>query len=601
MAPTLRPGDVILAVSEPDSQVSAGQVLAFHPPYDPSIVVVHRIIQVVHHGNKVEIRTQGDDNNAPDQWTAVLEGTSAWRVSWVLPSAGYVAIWATYPWIHLLALLDRHRDRGLGSAEARLAGGAEMIPLIGNRRRAWLLAAGVAVLALGQSGGAFAMFTDSTTAGPGSFQTGTLPTPGPASRSAMAVAPAARAQTNVTSSWTGSSALDASGNYLVGGYSVLRSASSSGPYSSAGTVTGSPPPTTYTDTSPSGASTPLVYVSAGNGATTAQSINSSTYAAATVTLSGAVGDEPNALQVTPDGSKLVVAEGAAHQVQIVSTATGAVTGTVSIPAVGATPSEPNAVAVNPAGTTAWIVDAANARVYPLSLATSTLGGAITVGAQGDPTAMVVTPNGAQVFVADYRSHQVSAINTSTDSVTNIAIGGTTGTPIALAVTPNSGHVYVADQANSQIDDITTSSDTVSTTIPVPSLADNDGFVANGGDPNILAVTPDGSKLYVASLWVGGSVEDITVTSTATRWPTTIALPPGGVDGVPLPQCGGPDPERLSALRQRLRQQQGGPDRREHRHSSWRHPAVGQTRETPSAWPRPRTARRCTWPTTTTPP
>ena len=105
MAPTLRPGDVLLAVSEPDSQVSAGQVLAFHPPYDPSIVVVHRIIQVVHHGDKVEIRTQGDDNNTPDQWTAILEGKSAWKVSWVLPSAGFVAIWATYPWIHLLALL----------------------------------------------------------------------------------------------------------------------------------------------------------------------------------------------------------------------------------------------------------------------------------------------------------------------------------------------------------------------------------------------------------------------------------------------------------------------------------------------------------------
>ncbi len=105
MAPTLRPGDVILAVSEPDSQVSVGQVLAFHPPSDPSIVVVHRVIQVIHKGDRVEIRTQGDDNNAPDQWTAVLEGTSAWKVSWDVPSLGYVAIWLTYPWIHLLALL----------------------------------------------------------------------------------------------------------------------------------------------------------------------------------------------------------------------------------------------------------------------------------------------------------------------------------------------------------------------------------------------------------------------------------------------------------------------------------------------------------------
>jgi YVTN family beta-propeller protein len=378
------------------------------------------------------------------------------------------------------------------------------------------------------------MFTDSTTAGPGSFQTGTLPTPGGLAVSNGGCSGGA-AQTNVTSSWTGSSALDGSGNYLVGGYSVLRSASSSGPYSSAGTVTGSPPAATYTDSSPSGATTPLVYVSAGSGATTAQSINSSTYGTATVTLSGAVGDEPNALQVTPDGSKLIVAEGAAHQVQIVSTATGAVTNTVSIPAVGATQSKPNAVAVSPSGTTAWIVDAANDLVYPLSLATSTLGAAISVGTQGDPTAMVVTPNGAQVFVADYGSHQVSAINTSTDGVTNIAIGGSTGTPIALAVTPSSGHVYVADQANSQIDDITTSSDTVSATIAVASLADNDGFIADGGDPNILAITPDGSKLYVAS-YVGGSVEDITVSGDSDVLADTIALPPGGVDGVPYPNA-----------------------------------------------------------------
>src|ERR1019366_6231699 len=200
---------------------------------------------------------------------------------------------------------------------------------------------------------------------------------------------------------------------------------------------------------------------------------------------------------------------------------------VSIPALNGTASKPVAVAVSPDGSTAWIVDAANNLVYPLSLATSTLGGAITVGAQGDPTAMVVTPNGAQVFVADYRSHQVSAINASTDSVTNIAIGGTTGTPIALAVTPTSGHVYVADQANSQIDDITTSSLTVTTTIPVANLADNDGFIANGGDPNILAITPDGSKLYVFS-YVGGSVEDITVSGDSDVLADTIALPPGGV-------------------------------------------------------------------------
>jgi hypothetical protein len=62
------------------------------------------VIQVIRHGDKVEIRTQGDDNNAPDAWTAVLLGNSAWRVSWVLPSAGYLVIWATYAWVRLVAL-----------------------------------------------------------------------------------------------------------------------------------------------------------------------------------------------------------------------------------------------------------------------------------------------------------------------------------------------------------------------------------------------------------------------------------------------------------------------------------------------------------------
>jgi YVTN family beta-propeller protein len=404
-----------------------------------------------------------------------------------------------------------------------------MIPLVGNPRRAWLLGAAVAVLALGESGAAFAMFTVSTTAGSGSFQTGTLPTPGGLAVSNGGCS-GGTGQSTVTSSWNASSALDASGNYLVSGYDVLRSASSSGPYSSAGTVSGNPPATTYTDASPSGAATPLAYVSSGSGSN-ALSINTSSYATAPVTLSGAVGIEPNALQVTPDGSKLIAAEGAGHQVQIVSTATGAVTNTVSIPALNGTASKPVAVAVSPDGSTAWIVDAANNLIYPLSLATSTLGGAITVGAQGDPTAMVVTPNGAQVFVADYGSHQVSAINTSTGAVTNIAVGGTTGAPIAVAATPNSGHVYVADQGNNQIDDITTSTDTVSAPIAVPSLADS--YVTGGGDPNILAVTPDGGKLYVASFG-GGSVEDITTSNDSAAPP--IALPPGGVLVTPAPNA-----------------------------------------------------------------
>jgi YVTN family beta-propeller protein len=118
----------------------------------------------------------------------------------------------------------------------------------------------------------------------------------------------------------------------------------------------------------------------------------------------------------------------------------------------------------------------------------------------------------------------------------VTIGaGETGKPIALTATPNSAHVYVADQGNAQIDDIATASNTVSKTITVGSMVDAN--VAGGGDPNILAITPDGSKLYVAS-YTGHGVADIatstdTVTSTitlfesATANPNALTLTPNG--------------------------------------------------------------------------
>jgi signal peptidase len=105
MAPTLQPGAVIVAVSEPDSRVAVGQVLAFHPPDDPNLVVTHRVIQVIHRDGKVEIRTRGDENNTPDAWTAVLQGNTVWHVSWVWQGAGYVVIWATVLWVRIVALV----------------------------------------------------------------------------------------------------------------------------------------------------------------------------------------------------------------------------------------------------------------------------------------------------------------------------------------------------------------------------------------------------------------------------------------------------------------------------------------------------------------
>jgi YVTN family beta-propeller protein len=378
-----------------------------------------------------------------------------------------------------------------------------------------------------------ASFVNLTSAGPSALVAAKLATP-VGLATANGGCAGGSTQTNVAATWTASAERDANGQPLIDGYTLLRSTSSAGSYSSVGT-TGIA--TSFTNVNPSGAEAPQVYVgNNGELVKTVHAINSSTNVGTSITT-GIIGTEPNGMAVTPDGTKIVVAEGTSHQVQIITVATHAVAATVTLPEIVGVKSRPDAVAITPNGLTAYIVDGANKRVYPMTISSGALGAAIVVGTQGDPGAIIVTPNGERVYVANYGAHNVSVIATASNTVTATITIGTfeTGKPIALAVTPNSAHVYVADQGNSKINDIATASNTVTATITVGSMADAN--VAAGGDPNILAITPDGSKLYVAS-FTGHGVADIAtatdkVTSTivlfesGTATPNALALTPNG--------------------------------------------------------------------------
>jgi YVTN family beta-propeller protein len=391
-----------------------------------------------------------------------------------------------------------------------------------------LIAVAVQLTVLGTS---LASFSGRTTAGPQPLESAKLATPTGLVAANGGCSAGETQKTNVSATWTASAEKpDANGNAMINGYKVWRSTSSEGAYSSVGT-TGIA--TSFTDINPFGAPTPQVFV--GNGAAaTVHAVNTETHAGTSITT-GTIGTEPNGMAVTPEGTKVVVAEGASHQVQIITVASDTVTTTVAIPA-GGSASRPDAVAIAPNGVTAYVVDGANKLVYPLTISTGTLvGTGIAVNTQGDPGAIVVTPDGKKVYVANYGSHNVSVITTASNTVTaTVTIGGETGKPIALAVTPSSAHVYVADQGNAQVDDIATASDAVAKTIAVGSMADAN--VAAGGDPNILAITPNGSKLYVAS-FTGHGVEDIaipadTLTGTITLretepTPNALALTPNG--------------------------------------------------------------------------
>src|SRR3984893_9106413 len=78
MRPTLEPGDVAVLTSESTADLKQGQIVAFHPPGEPQLTVMHRVFSVHRVPNGVIIQTKGDANNTTDQWHARLIAKTIW-------------------------------------------------------------------------------------------------------------------------------------------------------------------------------------------------------------------------------------------------------------------------------------------------------------------------------------------------------------------------------------------------------------------------------------------------------------------------------------------------------------------------------------------
>jgi signal peptidase len=105
MEPRFEPGDLLVVVPEPLSDVRAGQILSFHAPTPDHRVETHRVIRVINPGPHPVILTKGDANSAQDPWRARLHGTTAWRMVAVVPRAGSLIRTLREPWVHLVAVL----------------------------------------------------------------------------------------------------------------------------------------------------------------------------------------------------------------------------------------------------------------------------------------------------------------------------------------------------------------------------------------------------------------------------------------------------------------------------------------------------------------
>jgi signal peptidase I len=97
MRPTLDPGDIAILTSEPLAALRRGQIVAFHPPGEPRLTVMHRVVSIERRDGASTIQTKGDANNASDPWRARLVGSSVWHEDLKLPAAGYLVVWSQQP------------------------------------------------------------------------------------------------------------------------------------------------------------------------------------------------------------------------------------------------------------------------------------------------------------------------------------------------------------------------------------------------------------------------------------------------------------------------------------------------------------------------
>lgn len=223
-----------------------------------------------------------------------------------------------------------------------------------------------------------------------------------------------------------------------------------------------------------------------------------------------VGDEPQNVIVSPDGDKAYVATIASDGVSVIDTATRQVTATIPLGEDG----DPFGMAI--AAGKLYVVGTWSGKVYvididPSSAAVNTVIDTICVGDctySASPYGAVARPDGAFVYISHNTTEGVvTVIDTATDSVSRtITVRGTGETadknPQGMAVDGNL--LYVLNWGDNTITLIDTAANS-RLELAAP-LASRGGGIGAGSRPETLALSPDGTNLYIVHGGDAGSVE-----------------------------------------------------------------------------------------------
>ncbi len=241
-----------------------------------------------------------------------------------------------------------------------------------------------------------------------------------------------------------------------------------------------------------------------------------------------VGLFPSAIAITPDGSLAYVVNSGANTVSVIDTATAATVGG-PIP-VGVSPSAVAIANVPGIGTRAYVTNEGSDSVSVIDTdpASGTFNTVVATVVDPDmdiffPQGLAITADESQVYVTNF-GFFLAVIDTTSNTVVDTTefIGDFFE---GVAITPD-GFAYVAGSATGKVHVIDTSTNTLVDTDP--DLGGVQGIPV-GSSPSGVAITPDGTLVYVANSGSG----DVSVIDTSTN--TLVDTDPdlGGVQDIPV--------------------------------------------------------------------
>lgn len=220
----------------------------------------------------------------------------------------------------------------------------------------------------------------------------------------------------------------------------------------------------------------------------------------TYTQTTAVGTDPHGVAVSPDGTRVYVANRASKSVTVLDAATDLVIATIS---VGSAP-----VSVAATDDFVYVVNAADSSLMVINADTRKVTKTIEVGV--NPVAVTLSPDGTEAYLTVQSTNAVQVIDTASHAVVASIPVGTA--PQRVAFSPDGARAYVTNFGTNSMWVIDTADRTVARTVAV------------GTGPLGVAATPDGDWVFVVN----------TTAKTVSMIPTLTFKPLPAIDVGPNP-------------------------------------------------------------------